>query len=189
MFFGYTASVVCPFLIHPNNVIGKGGVDVSDFREILVDPRENVLAVLGNSYAQNYLNTGNISNGFVILSNERVYFKGSCMYKVNGKYHSSDEERVLDLKDVTGTGFETINPIHLLWTAIGIWVLTFFYWISPLSVKNSHSIDVIFCVGLIVGAVFGFRYITRKSTIFRIDYAGGNVMKNIQNIKIYSNFY
>ena len=54
----------------------------------------------------------------------------------------------------------------------------------------SHAfIDVIFCVGLIAGAVFGFRYITRKSTIFRIDYAGGNVMKNIQNIKIYSNFY
>ena len=40
----------------------------------------------------------------------------------------------------------------------------------------SHAfIDVIFCVGLIAGAVFGFRYITRKSTIFRIDYAGGNI--------------
>lgn len=147
---------------------------MADFKDTLVDQKENVIAILGKNYAQNYLDTGNISNGFVILSNERVYFKGSCMYKVNGKYHSSDEERVLDLKDVTGTGFETINPIHLLWTAIGIWILTFFYWISPLSTKG-QQFDLIFCIGLVVGAVFAFRYITHKSTIFRIDYAGGNI--------------
>lgn len=158
---------------------------MKDFRDLLIDPREKIEAVLGNNIAQTYLSTGNIGEGFAILSDKRVYFKGKCLYKSGKKYYSSSQERVVDLNDVTGSGFERINPIYLLVTGIVFAVLTLIFLLTiTVHAANDHSVpetgenrlgSFLFVPFLITALIFLILYTIKKRNIFKIDYAGGSI--------------
>lgn len=85
--------------------------------EILFDSNEKIVSVLGINTIQKFLSTGIFGNGFAVLSEKRLYFRGKCLYK---KY----EEKAVYLKDVTGTGFEHIKPISLLIAGIACVAVT-----------------------------------------------------------------
>jgi hypothetical protein len=74
--------------------------------------------------------------GFAVISNKRVYFKGKCYYKEDGKLKKSFEERTADLKDVTGTGYTRVHPTHLLITAIVSLVVAIALIVSSITVIN-----------------------------------------------------
>ncbi len=42
---------------------------------------------------------------FAVISNKRVYFRGSCFSGQGKSLVKTDEERTVDIKDVTGSGF------------------------------------------------------------------------------------
>jgi hypothetical protein len=88
------------------------------FEGIFAEPTERYIASLGNGYIINFLANSSLASGFAVISNKRVYFKGKCYYKEDGKLKKSFEERTVDLKDVTGTGYTRVNPTHLLITAL-----------------------------------------------------------------------
>ena len=55
-------------------------------------------------------------NGFAIVSDKRCYFQGTSYeitYKNNGrkKSNKTNRSRTVDLKDITGTGFDYIQNI------------------------------------------------------------------------------
>lgn len=54
-----------------------------------VEPSETMVAELGHNYVQNYISTGTISNGFAVVTQKRVYFKGKCYSNINGKWKKS----------------------------------------------------------------------------------------------------
>lgn len=85
-----------------------------DLNNILFDRNEKIVSVLGNNAIQKFLSTGVLGNGFAVLSDKRLYFRGKCLYKKGKSFETRQEERAIDLKDVTGTGFEHVNPIGLL---------------------------------------------------------------------------
>jgi hypothetical protein len=91
---------------------------VTKFNKIFASPTEKFVCTLGNSYAENYLASGSLKNGFAILSDKRVYFKGICYFFTGKNFVKRHEERVVDVKDVTGTGFIHIKSILLLVLAI-----------------------------------------------------------------------
>lgn len=165
---------------------------MSDLRELLIDPGENIEAVLGNNFAQTYLTTGTIGNGFAILSDKRVYFKGKCLYKSGKRYYASAEEKVLDLNDVTGSGFVKVNPVYLLVTGIILGVVFLILLFISISttvhavpehfVPNTGDnpilaiIRILFIFApLVFSVVLIVSYYLRKRSIFKIDYAGGSV--------------
>lgn len=146
-----------------------------DLRQILIDPHENITAIIGNSFAQTFLSTGQIGKGFAVLSDKRVYFKGKCLYKTGKKYVSRMEERVVDLNDVTGSGFIRFNPTYLLVMGIImpiiaiITLIVTFIWVKVIAM-------LILAAGLLVsGIIMLTKYFRKKTTIFKIDYAGGSI--------------
>ncbi len=167
-----------------------------DLREILIDPHENITAIIGNSYAQTFLSTGQIGKGFAVLSDRRVYFKGKCLYKTGKKYSTRMEERVVDLNDVTGSGFIKFNPIYLLVMGIIMTVITLGLLIASFTGLNVHaaesdaevyfpatggsivggvSMAILAIAFLITSVILLTAYFRRKTTIFKIDYAGGSI--------------
>lgn len=76
----------------------------ADVKQLFIDSTEKQCAVLGGDYLMNYLSYGVLSKGFCVVSDKRVYFKGKCYYKNQNKYNSATEQRIVDLKDITGTG-------------------------------------------------------------------------------------
>ncbi len=158
---------------------------MADFKKILINPKESVLSVLGNNYAQTFLATGSIGKGFAILSDKRVYFKGKCLYKTGKKYHSSNEERIVDLTDVTGSGFEHIVQNSALVWGIIVLILTLalVFWFNTLPISNIDTMrNWVLGIGLFFFAILLISYFANKRNLFKIDYAGGSIAFDLRFI-------
>lgn len=70
-----------------------------------VDQNENYITSLGNGYIVNYLTTATAKKGFAIITDKRVYFKGECLSGPGKHLTKTNEERAVDLGDITGSGF------------------------------------------------------------------------------------
>ncbi len=174
---------------------------MADLRYLLMDKSETRLAVLGASYFQSFLSTGIVRKSFAFLSNRRIYFKGKCLTKVNGRLLTSNEERVVDIEDITGSGFERDNPVGvLIFSIICLCIAVFSYPIvTPFIPKNysyysgyAHQslsagyydtkanaatvICFIFIPLFIISLVY---YFCKKKTIFKLEYSGGNIAFNL----------
>ena len=66
---------------------------------------EKYIASLGNGYIMNYLSKGSMSKGFAFITDKRVYFKGSCLSGTGKQLVKTDEERTVDVRNITGSGF------------------------------------------------------------------------------------
>lgn len=66
---------------------------------------EKYIASLGNGYIVNYLTNNSMKKGFAFITDKRVYFKGSCLSGKGKAFVKTDEERTVDVKNITGSGF------------------------------------------------------------------------------------
>lgn len=79
--------------------------EINKLTQYFVNRDEKYISSLGNGYIMNYLASGSLSRGFAVISNKRVYFRGSCFSGQGKSLVKTDEERTVDIKDVTGSGF------------------------------------------------------------------------------------
>lgn len=97
--------------------------DRKKFAGYFVSQDEQYISSLGNGYIMNFLADGALKRGFAVISNKRVYFRGSC-YSGQGKsLVKTDEERTVDIKDVTGSGFiyrRYVGTLIGLFTALAV---------------------------------------------------------------------
>ena len=95
--------------------------EIKKFSEYFVNKNEKYISSLGNGYIMNFFANGNLKRGFAIVSDKRVYFRGSCFSGQGKTLKKTDEERTVDVKDVTGSGFvyrRYIGILIALFTAI-----------------------------------------------------------------------
>lgn len=138
---------------------------------ILADPNEQIVSVLGNSIFQNFLANGFLGKGFAILSDKRVYFKGKCFVRSGEKFISQQEERVVDVNDVTGTGFVHKSNSTALFIAI---ICLFLSLVFGYIMKETGSGKTMFFILLLLFAVCLVAYF-KKQTFFEIAFAGGGI--------------
>lgn len=70
-----------------------------------VSPDEKYIASLGNGYIMNYLANKSTKKGFAFITDKRVYFKGSCLNRVGKLLIKKNEEKSVDVKNITGSGY------------------------------------------------------------------------------------
>lgn len=135
------------------------------FRNFFMSPNEKLVAVLGNSYLENFFHSGNVKRGFAVASDKRVYFQGKKYYLgENGEIEENYNSRVVDLRDVTGTGFDSFVDSGWLYLGIGNVVLCILL------------LAVIIGIPLGIYAVYCFyRYYKSKHSFIIIQYAGGEI--------------
>ena len=68
---------VCPKCIQETEPVNKSE---EKFRNFFMSPNEKLVAILGNSYLENFFHSGNIKRGFAVASDKRVYFQGKKYY-------------------------------------------------------------------------------------------------------------
>lgn len=156
--------------------VEKGGREMEEnqFTAMFASPDERLVSVLGNNIAQTFFATGTIGKGFAVLSDRRVYFKGKCLQRTGKRFSAIHEERVVDVSNVTGTGFVHTKPVWLLVISIVLFVLAAVYFV--VSVANLAFIGLLAVLlfgGL--GGLFLWLYNSRKRTIFEIAFAGGGI--------------
>lgn len=91
-------------------------VDPNDerFKSFFMSPKEKFVCALGNGYLMNFLAGGFLGNGFAVISDKRVYFKGKSYEVGEKKLKVRTTASTVDLKDVTGTEVRTVKHIELL---------------------------------------------------------------------------
>ena len=162
---------------------------------------EKYIASLGNGYIMSYLAKGSMRKGFAYISDKRVYFKGSCLSGNGKNLTKTDEERTVDIKSVTGSGFiyqrdlgKIISFILMMAALIGIFILVChlsgYNHVAPYemgellqdgdmmgfyaSVAYTTLLGIILTVA-IATILLGKKYLLRRQTLFCIEYAGGRI--------------
>lgn len=100
-----------------------------------VDPTETPQAELGSGFIQSYLGGGTISKGFVVATQRRAYFKGKSYFKdFKGHWKKQMQERTVDLKDITGTGYTSMRQLWAMVAAIVslVWLWPMFIFLRRL---------------------------------------------------------
>ena len=155
------------------------------FLKFFMEPTEQFICALGNNFLQNFLTNGGIRKGFAAVSDKRVYFKGSCFSSDGGKYKLVQEERVVDVKDVTGTGYTRILRLSVLFKAlIPLPVFLFLALIASLmspallgEVSSALTFaQFLFSVSPIINIVIAIAvYLSKRLNLFEIQFAGGKI--------------
>lgn len=141
------------------------------YQSQFVSPDEHAVAILGNSMAQTFLSTGDLSSSFAILSDRRVYFHGKAFVRNGKRFSVRKEKRIVDVQDVTGTGFIYNNPIWMRVLAIVFAILV------PPSFFLAGSLMPAF---LWISILFFCLYKINRKTLFEISFAGGGIAFNVR---------
>lgn len=148
-------------------------------RSVFVSEDEQLVAIMGNSIAQSFFASGRIEKGFAILSNRRLYFKGSCLMRKGGHFSKIREERTVDVTNITGTGFVYSNPIWLRVLAYVFWVfgaVTLVGVFTSIMMKDVDPLGILATLGYgLVGGISELLYRAKKRTIFEVAFAGGGI--------------
>lgn len=147
-------------------------------RSAFVSEDEQLVAIMGNSIAQSFFASGRIEKGFAILSNRRLYFKGSCLMRKGAHFSKIREERTVDVTNITGTGFVYSNPIWLRVLAYVFWVIGAVFLVDVFIrlMKNDDTLEILVTLGCgLVGGILELLYRAKKRTIFEVAFAGGGI--------------
>lgn len=143
---------------------------IHDVHEIFVNEDEQQKAVIGGGYLSNLLKTGVLGNGFGILTDRRLYYRGKCFHKVGNHYLKTDEDCTVDLQDITSTGFTYTKRLWLLLTAVGFFLGALGIFVASEG-ENILAPLMIFLLG--VGVLIGYLYL--KITTYIVTFAGGSL--------------
>ncbi|MDO9258046.1 MAG: hypothetical protein Q7U54_21215 [Bacteroidales bacterium] len=148
-------------------------------RQLFHDDSEEVVGILGQSYADAIIRNGELSKSIMVLSNKRLYHKGSLYEKTgNGKLNFSKGQKVVNIQDITGTSYSSSRDMimFIISIVLGILALLGLLGIIFASIKGeagiaSSSIFLILLFG--IPAMFLYSYSTKN--LFVVEYSGGAI--------------
>ncbi|WNX85938.1 SHOCT domain-containing protein [Agathobaculum sp. NTUH-O15-33] len=168
-----------------------GGQGIAKKYPFFVDPAETPQAELGSGFIQSYLGGGAISKGFVVATQRRAYFKGKSYFKdFKGHWKKQMQEKTVDLKDITGTGYTSMRQLWMLISGISsfFWpVLLCFLFkgkggitavLDNIAFQYTRNLFFMVLLGLLPLGVFLALYFLKRRTLFTIEFAGGNISFN-----------
>ena len=139
-----------------------------------IEPDEQLLGKFGNGYFVNLL-YNKTKKCHALLTDKRIYLKGT-FYSGSGKsILKTTEERTLDLEDVTGTGFiyQGFSLIMLLLSLLfGIIEII---GIPALLIADEQEILAVFLLCLPFIMLLVLLTLKSRKIFFFIDYAGGRI--------------
>lgn len=158
-----------------NNIFGnveeeKASRTMRDINEMFVNTDEQQKAVIGGGYLSNMLKTGILNNGFGILTNRRLYYRGKCFYKAGNHVLKTDEDCTVDLQDISSTGFTYTKRLWLLLIAVGVLVVS----VGTFIAFDGESI-IFPLISFLCGLALLMAYDYFTITTYNITFAGGNL--------------
>lgn len=154
------------------------------FTRLFMSPNEKLVATLGNNYIQNYLHNGSVRNGFAVVSDKRAYFYGtSYTISYNGRGNPNankmSRSQVVDLKDVTGSGFIRMVNIGYAILAWALVIISIF--LIMLLYDIEEGLAVIGGLAALSALLFLiYQYYDNKLSLISIQYAGGEIAFDIR---------
>ena len=156
---------------------------IREASDIFVDPDEKQIAVLGSGYLSNLIQNGQLAKGFGILTDSRFYYRGKGFVRMGKMLHKTDEEKTIDLQDITASGFlysrnTILAVLSFVLTVIAI-VLDVVTYDAASSWYASDSDVTLSWLALIGGGIVVLAawiwFILYKRAVYQIFFAGGAI--------------
>ncbi|MCL2217358.1 MAG: hypothetical protein FWB91_10115 [Defluviitaleaceae bacterium] len=160
-------------------------------------PDEHQITTIGTGYIANFLTSIASGTGVVVeqagatLTNKRIYFSGNAFsFNDKGQLTSTKEQKIVNVRDVTGVGYKLFSPIQYVIWAVTVLVLGImgmaltmeevWYgggWGMPATTSQQVSTIGGWSIGLGIAfaAVFIVMFYIYRKTLLSIEYAGGNI--------------
>lgn len=174
---------VCPRCTNAQMMAAQNRNDAR-FTRLFMSPNERLVTTLGNNYIQNYLHNGSVRNGFAVVSDKRAYFYGtSYTISYNGRGNPNankmSRSQVVDLKDVTGSGFIRMVNIGYAVLAWALVIISIF--LIMLLYDIEEGLAVIGGLAALSALLFLiYKYYDNKLSLISIQYAGGEIAFDIR---------
>lgn len=138
-----------------------------------IEPDEQLLGKFGNGYFVNLL-FNKTKKCHALLTDKRIYLKGT-FYSGSGKnILRTTEERTLDLEDVTGTGFIYQKVSLMLFLSL-LSGLVEIIGILTMIIANDQELLAVFVLCLLFTIPLVALTLKSRKIFFFIDYAGGRI--------------
>lgn len=157
---------------------------IREASDIFVDPDEKQIAVLGSGYLRNLIQSGQLAKGFGVLTDSRFYYRGKGFVRMGKMLHKTDEEKTIDLQDITASGFlysrnTILAVLSFVLTVIAIVLDIAAYDELAVSWRVTDSdVALLYLVwiggGIVVLAAWIW-FILYKRAIYQIFFAGGTI--------------
>lgn len=135
------------------------------YEKMFIRPDEHYIASLGDNYLNSYLASKKIKCCIAILSSYRIYLYGTIMDDNNGSFSRERTEKIVNVEDITGTGFVYSEP--------GLWKL-----IIGILLTVTGIVGILYILPLVLlipGLLLITSYLTDRGSTFFIEYAGGYI--------------
>lgn len=157
---------------------------IKETSDLFVNPEEKQIAILGSGYLNNLIRNGRLEKGFGILTDLRFYYRGKGFVRMGKMLHKTDEEKTVDLQDITASGFlysrnTTLAVLAVVLTVIAILLDVMVYAEIDSSRYVSDGDVVLLWLtwiggGIIVLAVWIW-FCLYKRAVYQIFFAGGAI--------------
>lgn len=184
----------CGAVIEVEQVDVKQKEEKVDVKSVFIDPEEQLVAKVGNGYLVNLL-YNRVKKCNLLLSDKRVYLKGT-FYSDDGKgITKMNAERIVDIEDITGTGFiyRSFSWILLMLDILCIIVslaitLVPYFRLAGYGILNSliwaTPYMTITIPTVAIELLLMKKILMSRKVHFFIDYAGGRIMIDAKLIGI-----
>ena len=149
------------------------------YNSLFVDPTETYICALGEQLAGDYIDKGLLSDGFAVLTDERIYTKGTYFARVGKKYLRTNDDLVVNANDVSDMDIVYYNPLKFMAVAIVLLIVSYIAIILGASgyryFTTAFSITtcIIFIIAVLVLSVI---YSANRHMLFEICLFGGSAI-------------
>jgi len=142
-------------------------------------PDERAVATIGTGYLANFIATRSTRRAGATLTNKRIYFSGEIFFfNGRGGISSTKQQEVVNVRDVTGTGYVLYRPLSILLMGILAILVAIFLFIANSGADGAMGIAAVSAVVIGIALVDSF-YISCK-TLLSIKYAGGAIAFDVR---------
>ena len=150
-----------------------------EYNSLFTDPTEAFICLLNRRGAEDYIDKGVLTDGFAVLSDERLYIKGTYFSCVGNNYARMRDELVLDASSVADMEIAYNNPLRLMLVAVALLIISYTSIILGVSgvqafqTTFSISISIILIIAVILLSV---GYSANRRILFEIIFHGGSAL-------------
>jgi hypothetical protein len=139
------------------------------------NPSEKTLGILGQSYIDSVIFTGDFSKAIMILTDRRVYVSGKSFQKIGNKLVSIATKQAVNIEDVTGTSIWEVNNTGTLVGSIILIILGIVLAILLATLNGDVTMGLFGLYFVVLGFILLIIYFARQRRCFFVEYAGGSL--------------
>ncbi len=151
---------------------------------LFMDTTEKEAAILGEGILHRFLTKGILKSHYCILTNKRMYVRGTYFHNTDRAYRIRKGEYTIDVRDITSSGFSTarfggVFVLEILFVIL-LSILTGFFLLFVQAVDHLYfGLDtiiwnciILLIIGLVAVPIF---FYFSPCRIFVIEYTGGKI--------------